>query len=117
MIIRRRAIACLLPAFAAVVLTGAENADSPTPDQAPDTERNPLTEVEPDERDEAQEEAAATGQGPADEPPVRTAAADGPQAENDEETAPVPANTESAEVFVPSEEISEDFAVPFPVDI
>ena len=36
-------------------------------------------------------------------------------AEADDE--PEPKKTAAAEIFVPSEDISEDFAVPFPVDI
>ena len=37
--------------------------------------------------------------------------------EEQEEDATTPAGAESVEVFVPSEDISEDVSVPFPVDI
>lgn len=42
---------------------------------------------------------------------------DGKAAEADPENAPPRPGAPAAEVFVPSEEISEDFAVSFPVDI
>ncbi len=48
----------------------------------------------------------ADEQGPVEETPTA-----------EEQTEAKPSGTSSAEVFIPTEEISEDFAVSFPVDI
>jgi hypothetical protein len=52
------------------------------------------------------------GAAEADEPEVAAQETPAPQP-----AKPAAADTSSPEVFVPTEEISEDFAVPFPVDI
>lgn len=49
--------------------------------------------------------------------PRGTAEGEEESEEEQEEDATTPAGAESVEVFVPSEDISEDVSVPFPVDI
>lgn len=70
------------------------------------------SEPGPDEGVEQETESSATTDSTAtvDEPN------DGDDADRGDESGP-PQGEPAAEVFVPTEEISEDFAVPFPVDI
>ncbi|MEJ2088475.1 MAG: hypothetical protein P8Y69_08400 [Gammaproteobacteria bacterium] len=63
---------------------------------------------------------AADGSSPAEETAAEPAAAEPatkPATDKDDETAKEEGVGHSADVFIPTEEISEDFAVSFPVDI
>ena len=67
----------------------------------------------------AAEEAPAAPTAADAEPEKPAASEPEPVAEEavETETGPEKPEPEAAEVFVPTEDISEDFAVPFPVDI
>jgi hypothetical protein len=59
----------------------------------------------------------APAAGAAGEADPRAGAGDAAEADRDDRPEPASADEPSPEVFVPSEEISEDFTVSFPVDI
>ena len=86
--------------------------DAPRSGATTETARPPESEREPDETVEsAVESTPGTGS-----LVVASESSDGDDAEPSNEPEP-PQSRPAAEVFVPTEEISEDFAVPFPVDI
>ena len=86
------AVLCAALAWAAAMAEGAQEAPVPE-EEAP---------AQPDVAPEAKESEAP----PAPDAPARDATTPNPDEEN-----------EPAEVFTPSESISEDISVPFPVDI
>ena len=73
-----------------------------------ESEPEPVAVVEP-----ASEPPASTDAAPVDEE-IESSDADDPDRADEPEP---PKADPAAEIFVPSEDISEDFAVPFPVDI
>ena len=82
---------------------------------APDQES-----TEPNTADEVKEAQLRDGEASREREPTDddSDTADAPPEPEDAESVDLESvDLESAEVFVPSEDISEDFAVPFPVDI
>ena len=87
-------------------------------DQGPPSEATPVTtrpsESEPGPDDAVEKVSESTAS--ADSTEGVDESNDGDDSERSGESGPVQGEP-AAEVFVPTEEISEDFAVPFPVDI
>ena len=92
---------------------GAQDEDQqPTPDATTETRLPSESEPRPDAGVEQESESSAS----TDSTTTVGELNDGDDVEGGDEPGP-PEGEPAAEVFVPTEEISEDFAVPFPVDI
>ena len=87
-------------------------------DQSPPSEPTPVTTrpSEPEPGPEMAVEQVSESSASADSTEAVDESNDGDDSDRSEESGPLQGET-AAEVFVPTEEISEDFAVPFPVDI
>ena len=103
----RLTLACILPGFAASSWAQAEAPAAAEPARPGNGEQGEAAQAETPPRPAEGEATRDEGEAPPDEggtPP-------------DEGEPPATATDESSEVFVPTENISEDIAVPFPVDI
>ena len=111
MMIRLSWASILATSLALSPTASAQDEDQrPASDATTETMLPSESELGQDEGVELVSESSASTDSTAD------AASDGDDANPGDEPGP-PQGEPAAEVFVPTEEISEDFAVPFPVDI
>ena len=113
MITRLSCVSLLAMSIALSPTAGAQDEDQqPASDATTETSLPSESEPGPDEGVEQESESSASTA------PTEAVdeSNDGDDTDRGDESGP-PEGEPAAEVFVPTEEISEDFAVPFPVDI